>query len=75
MTPELTSSSLHYHTNGRTLSLGRFNMHRYPLFGGSSMVLGSNSWHAGHDPVAITTRLPQPLSAAVSVGGRTLQDN
>ncbi|GFW97856.1 hypothetical protein TNCV_1426191 [Trichonephila clavipes] len=32
------------------------------LHGGSSAVLGSNSWHASHESVILTTRLSRPPS-------------
>ncbi|GFW19906.1 hypothetical protein TNCV_3562091 [Trichonephila clavipes] len=40
MTPELVLPSPNYHTNGRTISLDRFNVHRPPLQERSSMAQG-----------------------------------
>ncbi|GFX45051.1 hypothetical protein TNCV_3431001 [Trichonephila clavipes] len=54
-TPEMTPSSPNFHTTptkGR-LSLDIFNVHRSPLNGGSSEILGSNSLHTGYESVTL----------------------
>ncbi|GFU49502.1 hypothetical protein TNCV_1590511 [Trichonephila clavipes] len=53
------SKPLH-HTNGRTLSLDRLNMHQPPLHGGVHWHQDSNLLHVDHEFVTITTRLPHP---------------
>ncbi|GFX92912.1 hypothetical protein TNCV_914621 [Trichonephila clavipes] len=57
-TPEMTPSFPNYHTMpmGLRLSLDRFNVYLLPLYGGSSAILGSNSGHADHESVTLTTK-------------------
>ncbi|GFW08657.1 hypothetical protein TNCV_2776781 [Trichonephila clavipes] len=58
-----TSANFHSRPEGGRLSFDIFNMHRPPLHGGSSVVLGSNSRHASHDFVTLTTKLLRPPTA------------
>ncbi|GFW99835.1 hypothetical protein TNCV_3420641 [Trichonephila clavipes] len=58
-TPELATPSPNYHTNGRTFDLSTDLMSIASLHDGSSLVLGSNSRHARHESVTLTTRLPR----------------
>ncbi|GFX72686.1 hypothetical protein TNCV_4062811 [Trichonephila clavipes] len=60
---ENDTSSPNFHTPpmGGSLNVYMFNIHQLPLHGESSVVLGSNSGHIGHDFVTLTTRLPWPL--------------
>ncbi|GFU31905.1 hypothetical protein TNCV_1111601 [Trichonephila clavipes] len=61
MTPELPPPSPCFHTTptGGRLSLDRFNI----IYPWSSVALGSNSCHTGHESLVITTKLPRLLEA------------
>ncbi|GFV58528.1 hypothetical protein TNCV_4933131 [Trichonephila clavipes] len=56
---ELTLPLLTSTPTGGRLSIDRSNVH-HPLHCGFSVVLGSNSCHAGHESVTLTTRLLRP---------------
>ncbi|GFU60229.1 retrovirus-related Pol polyprotein from transposon TNT 1-94 [Trichonephila clavipes] len=63
MIPELITLSPNYHTTlmGGRLTLDRFNGHPFPTQPSVSLlILGSNSLHAGHEFVTLTTRIPRP---------------
>ncbi|GFV13536.1 uncharacterized protein TNCV_67391 [Trichonephila clavipes] len=49
-----------YHTNGRTFELSTDLACIASLHGENLVVLGSNSWYAGHESVTLTIRLPRP---------------
>ncbi|GFX54787.1 hypothetical protein TNCV_2556731 [Trichonephila clavipes] len=51
-TPEMSSSSPNYHTNGKTFELLTDLRCIAPLHGGSLVVLDSNSYRASHDPIS-----------------------
>ncbi|GFU63234.1 hypothetical protein TNCV_2656791 [Trichonephila clavipes] len=57
--PEMTPSFLPHHITGGHLNLDRFNVLHSSLHGGSSVVTSSNSCHASHKSVTLTTRLPR----------------
>ncbi|GFV85425.1 hypothetical protein TNCV_3772491 [Trichonephila clavipes] len=61
-TPELAPLSPNFYTTpaGGHFSLDILNVYRPSLHGGSSAVLGSDSWHAVHESVTLTTTLPRP---------------
>ncbi|GFT40276.1 hypothetical protein TNCV_627691 [Trichonephila clavipes] len=62
MTPDLASPLLIYTQHQREgVRVSTDLTGIAPLLGRSSAVLGSNSWHAGHESVTLTTRLPRPL--------------
>ncbi|GFW89088.1 hypothetical protein TNCV_2685221 [Trichonephila clavipes] len=56
MRPERAPTTPNHRTNGRTLSLNRFNVYRPFLHGRSSVTLGSNSFHSDHELMTKTTR-------------------
>ncbi|GFX03341.1 hypothetical protein TNCV_3555681 [Trichonephila clavipes] len=62
MTPELAPPSSDFNTAPTVgyLSLDILDVHRPPLHGGSSGVLGSNSRQASHESGTLTTRLLRP---------------
>ncbi|GFX11409.1 hypothetical protein TNCV_2804701 [Trichonephila clavipes] len=54
-TLELAPLSPNYHTNGKTFELSTDLTCIAPFHDGYSAVLGSNSRHAGHESVTLTT--------------------
>ncbi|GFU87012.1 hypothetical protein TNCV_4840581 [Trichonephila clavipes] len=55
----IPSSDFHTPPTGGHLSVDIFNVHRPPLHGRPSVIIGSNSGHASHESVVLTTSLPQ----------------
>ncbi|GFV14553.1 hypothetical protein TNCV_3999041 [Trichonephila clavipes] len=63
LAPNTPLTHLNYHTNRRTLSLNRFNLHRLPVHGGSSEAPGLEPAKSRHELMTISTRLPRPPKA------------